>query len=127
MIWRRILHGVGIVAASTFALLSYIYLTLPDVRPLKTENPATTAFIELRASEARAKGQQPRRVQRWVNYRNISTDLKRAVLVAEDAAFWDHDGVDYEQLQESIEADWAKGRFSRGGSTITQQLAKNLY
>ena len=127
MIWRRILRGVGIVAASVFALLSYLYLTLPDVRPLKTENPATTAFIELRAREARAKGQQPRRVQRWVSYRNISPDLKRAVLVAEDAAFWEHDGVDYEQLQESLEADWAKGRFLRGGSTITQQLAKNLY
>jgi len=127
MIWRRVLRGVGIVAASAFALLSYIYLTLPDVRPLKTENPTTTAFIELRAGEARAKGQQPRRVQRWVSYRNISAELKRAVLVAEDSAFWDHDGVDYEQLQESLEADWAKGRFSRGGSTITQQLAKNLY
>jgi monofunctional biosynthetic peptidoglycan transglycosylase len=127
MIGRRILRGVGIVAASVFALFSYIYLTLPDVRPLKTENPTTTAFIELRAREARAKGQQPRRVQRWVSYRNISADLKRAVLVAEDAAFWDHDGVDYEQLQESLETDWAKGQFTRGGSTITQQLAKNLY
>src|SRR4029077_3375578 len=53
--------------------------------------------------------------------------LKRAVLVAEDDAFWQHEGVDFEQLQESIETDWARGRFSRGGSTITQQLAKNLY
>jgi monofunctional biosynthetic peptidoglycan transglycosylase len=127
MIWRQILRGVGIVAASVFALFSYLYLTLPDVRPLRTENPMTTAFIELRAREARAKGQQPRRVQRWVSYRNISPDLKRAVLVAEDSAFWEHDGVDYEQLQESLEIDWAKGRFTRGGSTITQQLAKNLY
>jgi monofunctional glycosyltransferase len=127
MIWRQILRGVGIVAASVFALCAYLYLTLPDVRPLKTENPTTTAFIELRAREARAKGQQPRRVQRWVSYRNISSDLKRAVLVAEDAAFWEHDGVDYEQLQESLETDWAKGQFRRGGSTITQQLAKNLY
>src|SRR5262249_28231544 len=93
----------------------------------KTENPATTAFIELRARDARARGQQPRRVQRWVSYRSISPDLKRAVLVAEDAAFWEHDGVDYEQLQESLETDWAKGRLLRGGSTITQQLAKNLY
>ena len=49
------------------------------------------------------------------------------MLVAEDDAFWQHEGVDFEQLQESIEIDWARGRFSRGGSTITQQLAKNLY
>ena len=49
------------------------------------------------------------------------------MLVAEDDAFWHHEGVDLEQLQESIETDWARGKFSRGGSTITQQLAKNLY
>jgi monofunctional glycosyltransferase len=124
---RSLLRGLGIAAASVFALFAYVYLTVPDVRSLRKTNPTTTAFMELRAREARAKGQQPRRVYRWVNYRNISSDLKRAVLVAEDSAFWQHDGVDYEQLQESIEADWAKGRFLRGGSTITQQLAKNLY
>jgi len=124
---RYILRGVGIAAVSVFAVVAYVYLTLPDIRPLKTANPTTTAFMELRAREARAKGQQPRRVHRWVSYRNISPDLKRAVLVAEDDAFWQHDGVDYEQLQESLEADWARGRFLRGGSTITQQLAKNLY
>ena len=66
-------------------------------------------------------------MRQWVPYSRISPDLKRAVLVAEDSAFWDHDGVDLEQLQESLEADWARGRFLRGGSTITQQLAKNLY
>jgi len=127
MTGRSLLRGLGIAAASVFALFAYVYLTVPDVRGLRTTNPTTTAFMELRAREARAKGQQPRRVYRWVNYRNISPDLKRAVLVAEDSAFWQHDGVDYEQLQESIEADWARGRFLRGGSTITQQLAKNLY
>jgi len=124
---RRVLRGLGFAAAAVFALFAYIYLTLPDVRPLKTTNPTTTSFMELRAREARAKGRQPRRAQRWVSYRNVSPDLKRAVLVAEDDAFWQHDGVDYEQLQESLEADWARGRLLRGGSTITQQLAKNLY
>jgi monofunctional biosynthetic peptidoglycan transglycosylase len=114
-------------AAAGFALLIYAYLTLPDVRPLKTSNPATTAFMELRDREARASGRTPRRVQYWARYNRISTDLKRAVLVAEDDAFWRHEGVDLEQLQQSIEIDWARGRFSRGGSTITQQLAKNLY
>jgi monofunctional biosynthetic peptidoglycan transglycosylase len=57
----------------------------------------------------------------------MSRNLTRAVLVAEDDAFWQHEGVDVEQLQESLEADWASGQFLRGGSTITQQLAKNLY
>ena len=108
-------------------MLAYVYLTLPDVRPLKTSNPATTAFMELRDREARATGKTPRRLQRWASYGRISPDLKRAVLVAEDDAFWQHEGVDFEQLQESIVKDWARRQFSRGGSTITQQLAKNLY
>jgi monofunctional biosynthetic peptidoglycan transglycosylase len=120
----RITVGAGAVG---FGLLAYAYLTLPDVRPLVKGNPTTTAFIQLRADEARAKSVRPRRVQQWVSYANVSRDLRRAVLVAEDDAFFQHEGVDFEQLQESIETDWARGRFSRGASTITQQLAKNLY
>ena len=120
----EIVAGCGAVA---FGFLLYAYLTLPDVRPLIKANPATTAFIELRADEAREKGAKPRRVQQWVGYTHMSADLKRAVLVAEDDAFFQHEGVDFEQLQESIEKDWARGRFMRGASTITQQLAKNLY
>ena len=124
----RIARRAALAApAIAFAVLAYSYLSLPDVRPLRTANPSTTAFMELRAREARAKGQPPRRLQRWVGYSRISPDAKRAVLLAEDAAFWQHEGIDLEQLQESFEADWARGQLLRGGSTITQQLAKNLY
>jgi monofunctional glycosyltransferase len=119
--------GIAGTAAAGFALLAYVYLTLPDVRPLRTENPTTSAFMELRAREARANGREARCLHRWVRYRDISPELKRAVLVAEDSAFWQHEGIDLDQLQESIELDWARRRFLRGGSTITQQLAKNLY
>ena len=126
-ILRIILRVLIAVPAIVFAVLVHAYLTLPDVRPLKTSNPSTTAFMELRAREARAKGRQPRRLQRWVSYARVSPHLKRAVLVAEDDAFWQHEGVDFEQLQESFEVDWTRWRFARGGSTITQQLAKNLY
>ena len=122
--WVRVAIAIPAVG---FALLAYLYLTLPDVRALKTSNPTTTAFIDLREREARANGKAPRRMQRWVAYSHVSQDLKRAVLVAEDAAFWQHEGVDVEQLQESLEKDWARMTFARGGSTITQQLAKNLY
>jgi monofunctional glycosyltransferase len=115
------------IPAIAFALLAYVYLTLPDVRALRTSNPPSTAFMDLRDREARAKGRVPRRVQRWVAYNRISPSLTRAVLVAEDDLFWRHEGIDLEQLQESLEADWIRGRFLRGGSTITQQLAKNLY
>jgi monofunctional biosynthetic peptidoglycan transglycosylase len=124
---RKLARAVRGGTALVFAYLAYVYLTLPDVRPLISTNPSTTAFMELRATEARAQGRRPKRMQRWVSYNRISPDLKRAVLVAEDAAFWDHDGVDYVELQKSIELDWARGQLVRGASTITQQLAKNLY
>src|SRR5262249_58150038 len=124
---KAFLRAVAAVPAIVFALLAYGYLTLPDVRPLRTANPSTTAFMDLRDREAILQAREPRRVQRWVAYNRISPSLKRAVLVAEDDLFWQHEGVDLEQLQESLEADWARGRFMRGGSTITQQLAKNLY
>jgi monofunctional biosynthetic peptidoglycan transglycosylase len=124
---RQIGRGVAGIAAVGLACLSYAYLTLPDVRRLATVNPSVTAFMELRAREARSQAKEPRRVQRWVSYRHISPQLSRAVLVAEDDAFWQHEGVDFEQLQESLEVDWARGRLVRGASTITQQLAKNLY
>jgi monofunctional biosynthetic peptidoglycan transglycosylase len=123
----RVLHWFAGLAAAGFALLAYVYLTLPDVRPLATADPETTAFMELRAAEARAAGRAPRRAHRWVRYDRIAATLKRAVLVAEDARFWRHEGVDYDELRASIETNLERGRFARGGSTITQQLAKNLY
>jgi monofunctional biosynthetic peptidoglycan transglycosylase len=123
----RSLHRIPVaIAGVVFGCLIYLYLTLPDVRPLARENPSTTAFIELRAREARAAGESPRRVHRWVGYSRISPTLKRAVLVAEDAGFWDHEGVDYYELRRSLEIAWKQGTL-RGASTITQQLAKNLY
>ncbi len=115
------------LAAAGFAYLAYIYLTLPDVRVLRQHNPATTAFMDLRAHDAAARGQpwQPR--YQWVSYERISGSLRRAVLVAEDSAFWEHEGIDLAEIQKSIEINWATGRIARGASTITQQLAKNLY
>lgn len=114
-------------AAVLFGCMAYAYLTLPDVRPLTDTNPATTAFIELRARAAKGEGRVPRRLQRWVSAERISPDLKKAVLVAEDAAFWDHEGVDYHELRVAITTALTNMRTARGASTITQQLAKNLY
>ena len=116
-----------VALAVLFGYGAYIYLSTPDVRALRTTNPETTAFMELRARDARAKGQKPRKDQRWVPYRRISPNLVRAVLVTEDAKFWQHDGLDYEQIKESMEVNLERGEFARGASTITQQLAKNLY
>ncbi|HVZ20288.1 MAG TPA: monofunctional biosynthetic peptidoglycan transglycosylase [Vicinamibacterales bacterium] len=124
---RTIGRALVAAAAVGFGVLAYVYLTLPDVRPLAHANPKTTAFMELRAQEAARDGKTLRHVQVWVPYSRISPHLKRAVLVAEDDAFWQHEGIDVEQLRQSIEEDLARGAAVRGGSTITQQLAKNLY
>ena len=124
---RRILKLVLALPAIGFALGAYIYLTIPDVRALRTKNPESTAFIDLRTREAEARGEKPRRVQRWVPYSRFAPNLVRAVLLTEDAAFWSHDGLDYQQIKESMEVNLERGEFARGASTITQQLAKNLY
>ena len=83
--------------------------------------------MELREREAARAGKPIRHYQIWVPYSRISQNLKRAVLVAEDDAFWEHEGIDLEQLKISIQSDIGSGKAVRGGSTITQQLAKNLY
>jgi monofunctional glycosyltransferase len=124
---RKLRRAVLALLAFGFGYSAFIYLTLPDVRSLRTSNPETTAFIELRAREARARGEQPKRIQRWAPYSRISSNLTRAVLVTEDARFWKHEGIDFDELKESIETNLERMEFARGGSTITQQLAKNLF
>ena len=124
---RKAARIVAATVAVAFVILAFEWLTLPDVRRLRSENPETTAFMELRARQARARGEEPRRQRKWVPYDRIAQTLKRAVLVAEDSAFWEHEGVDMEALQRAVEINLAKRAFALGGSTITQQLAKNLY
>ena len=124
---RATRRGIAAVLGVGFVSAAYVYLTLPDVRRLRTDNPSTTAFMELRAREAHARGVPAARDWRWVSYGRISPHLKRAVIVTEDGAFWEHEGIDYEQLRDAVETNWERGEFARGASTITQQLAKNLY
>ena len=124
---RRIGRALLAVLAFGFGCAAYGYLTLPDVRVLRSQNPSTTAFIDLREREASSRGDTLRRAQRWVPYSRISPQLTRAVLVAEDGTFWRHDGVDYDQLRDAVEVSVERMEFVRGASTITQQLAKNLY
>jgi monofunctional biosynthetic peptidoglycan transglycosylase len=123
--WRPVGRAILGAAAIGFAVVTYSWLTLPDVRGLRTETPTTTAFMRMRYAEAVAAGKSPVISQRFVRYNRISPSLVRAVLVAEDSAFFEHDGIDYDELRASIENlkfwQW------RGASTITQQLAKNLY
>jgi len=120
----KIALGAFAVVLATFA---YCWLTLPDVRPLKTQTPTTTAFMRMRQAEAISAGKSPAYQQRFVRYSRISPNLIRAVLLAEDAGFWGHGGVDWDEIKASVQRNFDRGEFSRGASTITQQLAKNLY
>lgn len=120
----RVLAGL---AAVSVLYLGYMAVTIPDVRPLIDAPPEDTAFMRLRASQAHAEGRPAQQDYRFVPYPRIAQTLKRAVLVAEDSGFWDHEGIELEAMKESLEAILAKGEIVRGGSTITQQLAKNLY
>ena len=126
-IFKAIAKGFLFAALLGFVYIAYIYLTLPDVRYLARENPKTTAFMELRIDEARAAGRKFSIRHQWVPYSRISPFLKRAVIVTEDAAFFDHDGIDLDEIKASLEKNWEDGQFLRGASTISQQLAKNLY
>ncbi|MEW6375550.1 MAG: monofunctional biosynthetic peptidoglycan transglycosylase [Thermodesulfobacteriota bacterium] len=109
-------------------LLPFLYcLWVPDVSKLKKEKPQKTAFMEYRERESKEKGKKYRIHQVWVPLSNISHYLIKAVLIAEDDNFWRHEGFDYEAIQKAIEKDIKVRRFKFGGSTISQQLARNLY
>jgi monofunctional biosynthetic peptidoglycan transglycosylase len=115
------------LAGLLLAFAVYEYVTLPGAEPLVKENPKTTALIEKRAEEAREAGRKPRRRQSWVGLPSISKHAVAAVLVSEDAGFYGHEGVETEQVRKALEEALEKGRLGRGASTITQQLAKNLW
>jgi monofunctional biosynthetic peptidoglycan transglycosylase len=123
--WRRRLLVLALLGLVGFAV--YEYLTLPEAEPLLKRNPETTALIEQRAAEAREAGRKPRRRQSWVPLSNVPKHVINSVLASEDASFYLHEGVDTVELEKVMEEAWKAGKLGRGASTITQQLAKNLW
>ena len=121
---RRALFLIGLALAAAAVLF---WLTLPDVRPLATSWPKTTAFMERRKALFSRQNKSTHLEWLPVPLSQIAPDLQRAVVVAEDARFWEHDGVDWDAMRGAIEKNWERGQVKVGGSTITQQLAKNLY
>jgi monofunctional biosynthetic peptidoglycan transglycosylase len=103
------------------------WLTLPDVAWLKKDNPPETAMMRFRADQARRSGTRARRLWRRVPLSLISPFLIQAVLIAEDDKFFEHEGFDWASMRRALESNIEKRRVRRGGSTITQQLAKNLF
>ncbi len=121
---KRIL---GLVLIVFVALLAWELITFPDVAALAKERPKTTAFMEQRKERLRDEGKSDALEWRWVRYGSVAPSLRRAVLVAEDNSFYEHEGVDVEGMKEAFERNWKRRKLTHGGSTITQQLAKNLY
>ena len=109
------------------AWLAWEVVTFPNVARLSKEQPKTTAFMERRKKELRAAGKSDALEWKWVPYGRISASLRRAVLVAEDDNFYEHEGVDVDAMRDAFERNWKRRKVTAGGSTITQQLAKNLY
>jgi monofunctional biosynthetic peptidoglycan transglycosylase len=102
-------------------------ITLPDVGTLARQNPTSTALMESRLAKASRQGLTAPRQWIWVPLGRISLHLQRAVIAAEDASFFIHDGFDWEGIKDAAIENIETGEMKRGGSTITQQLAKNLY
>jgi monofunctional biosynthetic peptidoglycan transglycosylase len=121
---RRILL-LFVVAVLGYA--AYEWATFPNVEELKSRFPKTTSFMEIRRAELRGEGKDDTLQYTPVPYGRISPYLRRGVLVAEDNGFYEHSGVDTDAMREAFERDWKRKQITHGGSTITQQLAKNLY
>jgi monofunctional glycosyltransferase len=109
-----------------FAGVSY-YFVFPDISKMRKENPKKTSFMEYRENEWKNKGKKLKIQKKWVPLTNTSPYLIKAVIIAEDDKFWSHHGFDIEAMQKALEKNIEKGAFKVGGSTISQQLAKNLY
>lgn len=109
------------------AVLVISQFVYPNVSKLKEKNPRKTAFMKHREAEWKRERKIYSINQRWVPYDAISPYLVKAVLIGEDDKFWQHEGFDYKAMQKAIEKDIRARKFKLGGSTISQQLAKNLY
>ncbi|HEX2650633.1 MAG TPA: monofunctional biosynthetic peptidoglycan transglycosylase [Burkholderiales bacterium] len=123
-IWKAFCYLLGIAALLVLAVQGWFYA---HILWWRAHEPATTSFMERRFEELRAKNPRARIAHQWVDYERISSQLKRAVIAAEDAKFISHEGFDWEAISKAIERNEKKGRIVAGASTISQQLAKNLF
>ncbi|MCE9625501.1 MAG: monofunctional biosynthetic peptidoglycan transglycosylase [Deltaproteobacteria bacterium] len=120
---NRVLRGIGLFLAVLLAIEAFVLVSgMVENSLLVSRNPSSTAFTRRYSWESG----QPVRFD-WRELRQISDSLKRAVLVSEDDAFFEHEGVDFKELEASWEINQKKHKVARGGSTISMQLVKNLY
>ena len=108
-------------------LLAYQLWLLAWVVLWKWVDPGMTCFMDIRLTELQAKNPGAQLKKQWADYSRISIHLKRALIVAEDDLFMQHDGFDWDGIQKAMEKNQRRGKIVAGGSTISQQLAKNLF
>lgn len=123
----KIINWLFILIFIPLIIIVTAYVLTPEPQDLITKNPEKSAFMTMRIDAAKAKGETLIISHRYIKYSKISQDLKDAVRISEDGAFFLHNGFDFDEIKKSIETNIQNRRFKRGGSTITQQLAKNLY
>jgi len=124
---KKIVKKIIIFVISAVILSIGLCFIFPDIAKLKKENPGKTSFMKYREKEWQQQGKKIRIRQTWRPLSGISPYLIRAVLIAEDDKFYQHEGFDFEAIQKAVEKDIKQKKFKFGGSTISQQLAKNLY
>jgi len=121
----RFAGGLALAAAGIFLAVQLSFLV--RVWWWRDHNPQATAFMEASLERLRARKSDAQLQQKWVSYDRISPHLKRAVVAAEDARFSEHEGFDWDAIEKALEKNRKKGRVVVGASTISQQLAKNLF
>lgn len=124
---KKILKIFLFFILSALLILVGFYITAPDGSEFRTKNPRTTALIEKRKDEYRRAGKKVAIKWQWVPISQISPYFIQAVILAEDARFYQHPGFDVEAMKYALEKNIKRKKFAVGGSTITQQLARNLY
>jgi len=125
---KRVLRFTGWLALGLAAIFLAVQLSyLARVWWWRDHNPVETAFMRATVERLHAEGRNVRLQQAWMPYDRISGNLKRAVVVAEDARFVDHEGFDWDAIEAAMEKNRQRGRIVVGASTISQQLAKNLF
>ena len=124
---HRILSTILALVLAALLAAALVLLTLPTVHALDSGWPERTAYMERRAAEAAERSESFRLDFRPVPLSQIPETVQRAVLVSEDAGFYGHEGIDWHELGEAIREAWEERESPRGASTISQQLARNLY
>jgi len=124
MAWKAFCYTLGILVVAALAVQLWYFA---HVLWWRSFQPEASAFMNARLERLREKDPKARLAHQWVPFERISTQLKRAVVAAEDAKFVDHEGFDWQAISKAIEKNERKGRVVAGASTISQQLAKNLF